>query len=129
MPALPNEYTQVEFTLIEQLKQMDWPHLAGSTENSAVTGRTSFREVLLQDHLRAALRRINRGPGGEEWLDESRCSQAISTLERIPALKLMEANEKATALLLTGTQVEGLRGWDEGRDQTIHYIDWTHWGR
>src|SRR5690606_3797821 len=36
----------------------------------------------------------------------------------------MEANQKATELLIKGLTVEGLPGWDGGRGQTIRYIDW-----
>ena len=38
----------------------------------------------------------------------------------------MEANQAATQLLLKGHDVDGLPGWDGGRSQTIHYIDWEH---
>lgn len=127
MPPLPNEYTQVELPLLEQLEGLGWSYLTGNTEDPAATERTSFREVLLRDRIRTALRRINRGPDGEEWLDDTRLNQAISALERIAAPRLLEANETATTLLLTGTQVEGLPGWDDGRDRTVHYIDWNRW--
>jgi type I restriction enzyme, R subunit len=123
MTPLPTEYTQVELPLIEQLKTMGWVHLTGSVEVPEVTGRTSFREVLLQDRLRDALRRINRGPDGAPWLDESRLAQAANALEHISAVRLLEANERVTELLLRGTQVEGLPGWDDGREQTIRFID------
>lgn len=122
----PNEFSQVELPLIEQLQGMGWSYVRGHTDDPAVTERVTFRDVILEGRLRAALRRINRRPDGEEWLDDSRCNLAISTLERIPAFRLMEANELVTSLLLLGTQVEGLPGWDEGRDQTIHYIDWNN---
>lgn len=36
----------------------------------------------------------------------------------------MEANQKATELLIKGLTVDGLPGWDGGRGQTIRYIDW-----
>lgn len=124
---LPNEYTLVERPLIEQLKWLGWSHIEGSKEDPAVAERSSFREVLLRDRLRAALRRINRDPEGNEWLDETRLNQAVSALERISAHRLMEANEEVTSLLLSGTQVDGLPGWDQGRDRTVHYIDWNDW--
>jgi type I site-specific restriction-modification system R (restriction) subunit len=38
----------------------------------------------------------------------------------------MEANQAATELLLKGTTVDGVTGWDQGRTQTVHYIDWDH---
>jgi type I restriction enzyme, R subunit len=121
---LPSEYTEVEFSLIEQLRSMGWEYVAGSTEDPAATGRASFREILLSHRLRAALGRINRDPDDTPWLDEVRISQAVNTLEHVPATKLLEANERVTGLLLKGTQVEGLPCWDAGREQTVRYIDW-----
>jgi type I restriction enzyme, R subunit len=124
MTPLPSEYSEVELPLIEQLKSMGWVHLPGNTESAAATGRSTFREVLLQERLREALRRINRDPPGAPWLDAGRIARAINALEHVAAPKLLEANELATALFLGGTQVEGLPGWDDGRDQTIRYVDW-----
>jgi hypothetical protein len=51
---------------------------------------------------------------GRPWLDEARISQAIAALTRVSATSLLEANQKATDLLLNGTTVEGLSGWDGG---------------
>jgi type I restriction enzyme, R subunit len=124
MTPLPTELTQVELPLIEQLKTMGWAYLPGSIDDPSATERTGFREVLLQDRLRHALRRINLAPDGEPWLDASRVAQAVNALEHISAVRLLEANERVTELLLSGTQVEGLPGWDDGREQTVRYIDW-----
>ena len=63
---------------------------------------------------------------GHEWLDDDRISQAVSALERIASPRLIEANQEATDLLLAGTTVEGLPGWEHGRSRTVHYIDWDH---
>src|SRR5690606_35594141 len=93
--TLPNEDTLVERPLIEQLTKLGWSHIEGSKEDPTVTERTSFREVLLRDRLRAALRRINRDPEGREWLDDARLNQPVSALERIAAPRLIEANEAA----------------------------------
>ena len=50
-------------------------------------------------------------------------SEAVAAITRLGAHKLMEANEKATELLVKGLTVEGLPGWDGGRGQTIRYVD------
>lgn len=118
------EFELVESPFIDQLVSMGWKHVTGSLDFPSVTGRDSFGEVLIESDLRDALRRINLDPDGNEWLDEARVSQAVSAMQRIAAPKLMEANQEATDLLLGGTVVHGLPDWDQGRDQTIHYIDW-----
>ncbi len=124
--ALPNEYTEVEIPLLRQLVEMGWSHIEGSKWEPSASHRETFREVILSGHLRAALRRINVDEEGNEWLDESRVAQAEAALLRSPALKLLEANQEVTTILLTGTMVDGVEGRDGGRGQTIHYIDWIH---
>jgi len=120
----PNEYTDVELPLLRQLVGMGWSHVEGSKWEPSASGRETFREVVLSDHMRAALRRINVDDDGNEWLDESRVAQAEASLLRSPALKLIEANQEVTSLLLTGTTVDGIDGRDGGRGQTVHYVDW-----
>jgi len=119
------EYFDVEAPFIAQLVRMGWKHIPGNVDNPTVTGRESFRDVLLKSDLRAALQRVNLRQG-KPWLDDERSSQAVSALERIAAPNLIEANQQATKLLLEGIAVDGLPDWDHGRSQTIHYIDWEH---
>ena len=119
------EFITVEKPFLDQLVRMGWKLVTGSLDDPSMTGRETFREVLLKADLRKALERINLRDGAP-WLDDSRISQAVSALERIAAPSLMEANQAATDLLLKGMTVEGLPGWDQGRAQTVHYIDWDH---
>jgi type I restriction enzyme, R subunit len=123
-PALPTEYTEVELPLLRQLAGMEWSLLEGSKTDPAATERESFRETILSGRLRVALRRINLDENGNEWLDEGRVAQAEAALLRPMALKLIEANQEVTGLLLTGTTVDGLEDRDAGRGQAIQYIDW-----
>lgn len=126
MPQFPNEFTQVELPLIQQLQSMGWQHLPGDIDVPYLTERESFRQVLLTKRLQEALRRINLDEDGQPWLDESRITQAIGNLERLGAYKLMEANQAATTLLLKGTTVPGDPDRHGGRDQTVRYIDFDH---
>ena len=119
------EYLTVEKPFLDQLGPMKWQVIEGDTEVPSSTKRATFRDVLLVDELRAALRRINLRDD-KEWLDDGRLSQAVSAMERIAAPKLIEANQSGTDLLLTGIAVEGLPDWDQGRSRTIQYIDWEH---
>lgn len=118
------EYLDVELPFIHQLEAMGWKHIEGSLDNPTITGRASFAQVIQEGVLREQLARINLHQG-QPWLDEARLAEAVSALTRLPAAKLMEANQLATALLLKGITVDGLPDWDGGRGQTIHYIDWA----
>ncbi len=126
------EYTQVEKPLVDQLAHMGWTHLEGAPPGSpapldpAKSARASFSQIFLEERLKAQLRVINRGPDGKAWLDDRRVSQAVGALTRIAAPSLLEANQKATELLLSGLTVDGLPGWDGGRDQRVRYIDWDN---
>jgi type I restriction enzyme R subunit len=126
------EYVQVEEPLIRQLEAMGWEHLAGAPpgmvtpKDPSRSGRESFAEVLLSERLRAYVHKINLRPGVGPWLDDQRVSQVIGQLTRLGAPSLLENNRLATELLLDGVLVDGLPGWDGGRQQRVHLIDWKH---
>jgi type I restriction enzyme R subunit len=117
------ELDDVEKPFVMQLKGLGWTHIEGSLDVPAVTQRASFAEVVQESVLREQLRALNLRDG-QPWLDEGRISEAVSAITRLGVAKLMEANEKATELLIKGITVDGLPGWDGGRGQTIRYIDW-----
>jgi type I restriction enzyme R subunit len=118
------ELDGVEKPFATQLQTLGWAYNAGSLYDPEVTGRTSFTEVIQEKLLREQLRVLNPGDDGVPWLDDARLSEAVAAITRLGTHKLMEANEKATTLLIRGLTVEGLPGWDGGRGQTIRYIDW-----
>lgn len=118
------ELDDVEKPFVAQLQALGWAYNGGSLDDPAVTGRTSFSEVIQEGLLRQQLRVLNPSADGVPWLDEARLSEAVVAITRLGTHKLMEANEKATSLLIRGLTVDGLPGWDGGRGQTIRYIDW-----
>lgn len=117
------ELDDVEQPFVEQLQGLGWTYTEGSLDIPANTGRHTFAEVIQEAQLRERLQTINLREG-EPWLDDERISEAVSAITRLGTAKLMEANQKATELLLKGITVDGLTGWDGGRGQTIQYIDW-----
>jgi type I restriction enzyme R subunit len=123
------EYERVEWPLVQQLKKLRWSHVEGSKSDSGVTERGSFREVFLEGRLRDAVRQINLDRDGEPWLDEGRVAQAVGALLRPKAVRLVEINQELTERLLLGTMVDGVDGWDHGRDRTVQFIDWEQPGR
>ncbi len=88
---------------------MDWEHLEGDIDVPYLTERDSFRDVLLTDRLRKAVKRINLDNNGNPWLDDDRVNQVVSALERISAPKLMEANKKAFDLIVHGVEKEKIQ--------------------
>ncbi|MCA9610518.1 MAG: type I restriction endonuclease subunit R, partial [Myxococcales bacterium] len=119
------EWAEVESPFLDQLASMGWKIVIGNLDEPSVTGRESFRDVLMKQDLRRKLREVNLRDG-KPWLDDGRLSQAVSALDRIGHKKLIEANQEATELLLGGVAVEGLSDWDGGRERTIHFVDWDH---
>jgi type I restriction enzyme, R subunit len=120
------EIETVEKPFVEQLLTMGWRYVEGDLDVPAATCRTSFTQVIQEAALRRQLHALNLDAAGQPWLDDERLSQAVGAITRIPAHRLMEANQAATELLLAGLTVEGLPGWDGGRGQTVHFIDWAH---
>ncbi len=118
------ENEDVERPFIAQLQALGWTHIPGSLDDPGVTSRASFAEVIQEHVLREHLRALNPGPDGTPWLDDARLSEAVAAITRLGTHKLLEANQKATELLIKGLTVEGLPGWDGGRGQTIRFIDW-----
>lgn len=118
------ELDDVEKPFVAQLQALGWTSIEGSLDAPALTGRSSFTEVIQESVLREQLRALNPGPDGRPWLDDARLSEAVAAITRLGTHKLMEANQKATELLINGLTVEGLPGWDGGRGQTIRYADW-----
>ncbi|QXP85579.1 hypothetical protein KW115_07680 [Methylococcus sp. Mc7] len=118
------ELEDVEKPFVAQLQALGWAHTEGNLDTPALTGRSSFSEVIQEGVLRERLRALNPGPDGQPWLDDARLSEAVAAITRLGTHKLMEANRKATETLIRGLTVEGLPGWDGGRGQTIRYIDW-----
>jgi type I restriction enzyme, R subunit len=126
--ALPTELSHVEERFIGQLRSMDWDHIRGDIDVPYLTERQSFREVLLRERLRGALKTINLDDEGKPWVDDSRANEAIDALERLGEHKLAEANQAATTLLLNGAAVEGgLPHVGGGRDDAVaKFIDFEH---
>ena len=115
----------VERPFCEQLKAMGWDWIEGDPDLPETTERATSREVLLKGRLAAALRKLNLRDG-QPWLDAERVERAIRDLERAAGHRLMEVNQAATELLLKGTVTEGVPGWEQGREQSIRYIDFEN---
>jgi len=122
MPQPTPEYIYVEKPTIDQLVSMGWQYIEGSWDDPQVTDRENFKQVLISDRLKAAIKRINLDDNGNPWLDDTQVNAAVTQLERLTSQRLMEANQAATELLLKGTTVLG----QDGKQHTVHFIDFEH---
>ena len=127
MSSRQQEYEETEKPLLDQLQAMGWEWIEGDKSDPQKTGRTSFGQVLLEERLRAAIRRINIDINGEPWLDDDRIGQAVSTIERLPSRSVMEANQEVYRLLHEGTQDEPYaEKTGHSGEATVRYIDFEN---
>ena len=127
----PNEFNTVELPLMNQLSAMGWDTLRnakgelvpGDIDVPSFTYRENFGQVLLREHVKAALVKLNITDEGQPWLGERQITIALDALERVGKSKLMESNVEATRLLLEGVPVPGDPDIHAGREVTIRYID------
>ena len=98
-----SEYLHVEKPFLDQLAALDWfvidqGHGIIPTD-PAESLRSSFRQWMLPDVFRAAVRSINRADDGAMWLTDRQLDDLRDQLLRQPNLGLLEANEAVQALL------------------------------
>jgi len=117
----PNEWTTVERPLLQQLAAMGWEYLEGDLDYPQKTFRENFRDVLLHDHLRAAVKRINN----EANLDDITIDRAIRELERSEKSHGLDRNRELTEKLIKGVQVPRANSFDPGhsRNVSVKFID------
>src|ERR1017187_10394057 len=104
-----SEYLHVERPFLDQLGALGWTVVDQGhgiiPSEPAASLRVSFREWLLPEGFRNAVRGINRSAGGQEWLTERQLEDLRDQLIRHPSRTLLEANE-AVQRLLFKTQVD-----------------------
>ena len=111
----------MERPLLQQPVAMGWEYLQGDIDYSQKTFRDNFRDVLLLEPLRKAIREINEA----ENLDEVTIDRAIRELERSDKPGGLERNRELTEKLIRGVSVPRAAGSEEShsRNVTIHFID------
>jgi type I restriction enzyme R subunit len=98
-----SEYLHVERPFLDQLGTLGWTVLDQGygiiPSDPAASLRVSFREWLLPEVFRNAVRRINQTADGQEWLTERQLEDLRDQLIRHPSRTLLEANEAVQKLL------------------------------
>ncbi|MDD2336134.1 MAG: type I restriction endonuclease, partial [Geobacteraceae bacterium] len=123
-----SEYLHVEKPFLDQLADLGW------TVNDQGQGfipsdpkaslRDTFREWLLPEVFRNAVRAINVNPDGTPWLTDRQLDDLVAQILRQPNRTLLEANEAIQSLFLKA-QVD-LNEITGESDPVVQLIDFAH---
>src|ERR1700736_4416130 len=98
-----SEYLHGEKPFLGQLGTLGWTVVDQGhgfiPSDPAASLRESFREWLLPEAFRNAVRCLNRTAAGKEWLTERQLEDLRDQLIRHPSRTLLEANEAVQKLL------------------------------
>ena len=123
-----SEYSLVEKPFLDQLGALGWTVIEQGfgiiTCDPAASLRVSFREWLLPEVFRDAVRAINTTEDGQLWLTDRQLDELRDQILRQPNRTLLEANEDIQALLFKAqVDVNELTG---EQDPMVKLIDFTH---
>ncbi|MHB1706619.1 MAG: type I restriction endonuclease subunit R [Acidithiobacillus sp.] len=123
-----SEYLHVEKPFLDQLAALGWTVIdqgqAFIPTDPSASLRGSFREWLLPEVFRKAVRAINCTTDGMAWLTDRQLDDLRDQILRQPNRTLLEANEAVQALFLKA-QVDRNEVTGES-DPVVHLIDFAH---
>jgi type I restriction enzyme R subunit len=126
MSSWIREAAFVENKFLEQLKNLGWDTLVIDDKDNkhrtsnALLGRTSFKDVILEDILFERIKKINGS-----WLKDEQIKEVITTLKNINHSTLFENNLASTELLLENTSVD-INHETGAKSPTVKYIDFDN---
>jgi len=123
-----SEYLHVEKPFLDQLSALGWTVINQGQgfipSDPAKSLRSGFREWILPEVFRDAVRSINLTSDGKPWLTDRQLDDLRDQLLRQPNLTLLEANE-AVQKLLFKAQVDVNEITGES-DPVVKLIDFAH---
>ena len=123
MSSWIREKAFVEDKFLEQLESLGWEILIIEDNDNknrtakALLGRSSFKDVILEDILSQSLSKINGS-----WLKEEQIKEVISNLKNINHSTLFENNLASTQLLIENTSID-INHETGAKSPTVKYID------
>ena len=97
-----SEYLHVEKPFLDQLAMLGWKVIDQGQgiipSDPSLSLRDTFREWLLPEVFREAVRALNRTTDGSPWLTDRQLDDLVSQILRQPNRTLLEANEAVQAL-------------------------------
>lgn len=125
MPYMGNEETLVELPAVKYLTdKLGYKFVHGNELTPDSGARETFREVILQDRLEKALKRLN------PWMNATNINKAINYISRADNLgaSILEINEKIhdTIIKLSLALEQDLDGSGKKQYHTVKYIDFDN---
>jgi type I restriction enzyme R subunit len=102
------EYINVEKPFLEKLRLLGWQVIdqgIGIPQEPAKSLRKNFKQVVLPEKFKKAIKRINTTPDGREWLTDKQLDEILFEIQNFPGKSLHEANKEIHRLLLKGASV------------------------
>ena len=93
-----SEYSFVEKPFLEQLKSLQWnvvEHPNGVPTDPAISLRESFRDVVLKEVFKQAIKHINKTEDGRAWLTDAQLEEVYTELIDHPHQNLLAATHSA----------------------------------
>jgi type I restriction enzyme R subunit len=123
-----SEYLHVEKPFLDQMRALGWNAIDQGhgfvPMAPSVSLRSNFREWILPDVFRDAVRSLNATADGKSWLTDRQLDDLRDQILRQPSRTLLEANEATQALFLKA-QVDRNEVTGEV-DPVVRLIDFTH---
>ncbi|MCK4981930.1 MAG: type I restriction endonuclease subunit R [Victivallaceae bacterium] len=102
------EYINVEKPFLEKLRLLGWQVIdqgIGIPQEPQKSLRENFKQVVLPEEFKKAIKKINITSDGREWLTDKQLNEILSEIQNFPGKSLHEANKEIHRLLLKGTSV------------------------
>lgn len=125
-----SEYANVEKPFLDKLDALGWQVIdhgaKGIPQDPAISLRTSFTQVTLEQTFKQTVANINKTESGEQWLTEAQLHTIYTDMLDQGAANLHEANKAIFELLTKNTTVEvnEVTGEDS---PVVRLIDFNNW--
>lgn len=123
------EYINVEKPFLDKLRQLGWQVIdqgQGVPQESARSLRENFKQVLLPQEFKKAIKKINTTPDGREWLTDKQLDEILFEIQNFGGKSLHEANKEVHRLLLKGTSVSRNELTGE-QDPSVRLVDYKNY--
>lgn len=114
-----DEYNLVEKPALKDFEKLGWEVHDDKVLESTADNRENLKEVILEDRLRDAIKRIN------PWINENNLNKAVRKIKHVEATNHMQANKKIHQRLVKHISLEQDRGKGK-KHQTVKYIDYEN---